>query len=657
MWKNMIKNRKHHIYSFVNLIAFFAISFLFSCVGTIKSANPINTVTITNSTAVLNNFQGIALANPIADSKVEIFFYPIAENVDNYSYIINYDGKQVPIYVPANSLITDYRGYVKYTVTGLLANTSYTFNVQIRDITLSKESSNNVKLTATTFSNFTANFYGISEVRNLPGASGLNGISVIWPEAEVKGGNTPVEIDPIEYRVTVLDATNHVPGDINDTSYGEPSRKVISAAKDKRNIVINGLLSGTKYYVQVRAIHKGAIDNSANSNYKTEANTNYLEITTYSADQSQAAPDSNLFSLSLPPGVGGLYSIIANWKIPTGNFDHFRLYYAKAGNNLANFVTSSGITKNSTCELPEVNNSNIRCLAIDSNLATGSITGLSPISDYDVLLAACIDTACTRKATTSVQTKKTSPNSASFNGIKTIASANDVNELNTLTLNFDLPNFNTGNISGYNIDYYFNSISYLSPVTLNDPANTTSITVDSFNYLTDTSIKLRGIDYNSTDLQCFAIYPYSYDGSGNKVVQKQNLTPKCILPAATAPDSTQFLGFKDPGLSCSSGSRSIALNWDTPTGGVYDKYEIFYVKVSSISDPFNIDFAYDYANHPEYHRILLDNSKTSYIISNLQSGAGIYYKVGISTFYDVPNNVQNSIPIRSDMTMLGCDFN
>ena len=109
----------------------------------------------------------------------------------------------------ANTLTPDYRGFVKYTVTGLDQNKKYTFNVQARDLTTQNESSNNIKIAATTFANPTANFVGVSETRNLSGSAGLNGIEVIWPQAEVKGTEiSRNDIDPVEYKITVIDSTS-----------------------------------------------------------------------------------------------------------------------------------------------------------------------------------------------------------------------------------------------------------------------------------------------------------------------------------------------------------------------------------------------------------------------------------------------------------------
>jgi len=331
------------------IVIFFLISTLFSCVGTVQSVDPISTKVSKTSNSTLDNFSGLESAIPISNSKVELFFNPLLTDLDKYSYIITYDGLQVPIYVAANSVQNDYRGLAKFTVNGLESNKKYTFQIQVRDIKTQVESSNNVKISATTFSNLTANFAGISEARNLSGSAGLNGVEIVWPEAEIKGTLvSPNEIDPIEYQITLIDANFLQPNSMNDTTFGEPKRKVVSAAGNKRNLVVNGLKQNTKYYVQVRAIHQGYKDNSANSAYKVEENSNYLPVTTFSEDLANLNYDPNSFFLSLPPGPGGLYAIKANWKIPKGNFEEFRVYYTKQGtSNLNGYLNSADV--NSFC--------------------------------------------------------------------------------------------------------------------------------------------------------------------------------------------------------------------------------------------------------------------------------------------------------------------
>lgn len=457
-----------------------------SCVGTVKTADPQNTKVSSSTKSVLDNFDGIQSAVAISNSKVELFFNPVATDVDKYTYVISYDGQQIPIYVSANSLKGDYRGLVKYTASGLDSNKKYTFQIQVRDVIAQTESSNNVKVSATTFSNPTANFVGVSEVRNLSGSAGLTGIEVIWPEAEVKGTDVfKNEIDPIEYKVTLIDSNFLTPGNMNDNSFAEPQRKIFSASGSKRNIVINGLKPNTKYYVQVRCIHHGYTANSANALYKLEENTNYAEITTYSDDLASVNFNINSFFLSWPPGNGGLYALNGNWTSPSGNFDHYRIYYAEKGTvNIQSFLNTEDVDY--LCFSSETQNSNVFCAEATYDKTIASLTGLIPNTNYDAILAVCLTSGCERgkRLLSTTQTKMTSPNIANFSGISTIDTSNDIVNLNTLTLNFLSPDFSSGNISGFIVDFYGNNPDSTTPIALNDSAviNTTSITVDDFDY-------------------------------------------------------------------------------------------------------------------------------------------------------------------------------
>jgi hypothetical protein len=533
----------------------------------------------------------------------------------------------------------------------------------MRDTTSQLESSNSVKFQATTFSNPTANFVGISDVRNLSGSNGLNGIEVVWPEAQVLGSDVfKNTIDPVEYKVTVIDSTYLTPGSMNDTSFGEPVRKVISASGNQRNLVINGLKPGIKYFIQVRCVHYAYAANSADANYKLEENTNYMAISTYTDDLSSLHFENNSFFLSWPPGAGGLNALIGNWTAPTGNFDHFRIYYAQ--NADVSYSSLNAYLNNqdgdALCDEAEIANSKIFCQQADSNLTSVQITGLQPNATYNAILAVCLTSDCkkSKRVISFTQTKTTTPNFANFGGITTINTSNDIINLNTLQLNFIAPDFTSGNISGFLVDYYGNDPKSLTPSTLNDPsiANPTSLTVDSFNYLTDTSITIRGVDYSSLDQQCYLVYPFTYILGGSKQVSKTGLTPVCITPILTKPTSLEFPGFNNTDTACNSYTSKLQkqayLSWISPTKGIYDQYEIFYIKSST----FNFVDAISGIGDPStnYNRIVIDGSKTDYTLTNMETGnPGDVYKIGILSYYNSPLG-----PIRSEFnaSVITCDF-
>lgn len=630
-----------------------------ACVGKVKDTTPVKTIANTEKENSVTSYIGIISAKAISNSKIEVFFPPIDGDTDKISYIISYDRQSNPVYVDATTMKPDYRGILKYTITGLNSDTSYVFNVQAKNNSNGKVSANSLKFSATTFANITANFYGVSEVRNLSGSQGLNGIEVLWPEAQILGSDISRNtLDPIEYKITVIDAAFLNPGNINDATFSEPQRKVISVAGSKRSMVVNGLKPATKYYVQVRCIHYGFSLNSSNSAYKVEENSNYQEISTYSDDLANLNFKNNSFYLTWPPGIGGLSTLLGNWEAPIGNFDHYRIYYAITGTvNLNTFLNSQEV--DALCLDEEVSDSRVSCQETNFASTNAYIAGLIPNTSYDVILAVCItgDCAKSKRVISQLKTKITTPPVVSFQGISTIETSTDINELNTLTLKYSPIDFTTGNIAGLLVDYYGNSESNASPKTINDPSivNNTGLTVDSFDYrateIADTQIIVRGINTAIVDKQCFLVYPFSYNNDGSKNLYLNLTSPVCIIPNLKAPTATEFPGLtiSNTDTPCQKSAHRIDINWTAPTKGIFSKYEIFYT--NSLL-PFNFTQALNYLSGNGYQRVQVDKSITTYSITNLETGPTVNYQVGILTYYNSANG-----PLRSDFnaSIINCN--
>lgn len=624
-------------YLFIPLLIFVTM-FNMSCVGTIKSANPLSTKSISTKNSSIQDFPGITSVKAISDSAAELFFPPISGDTDEISYVIRYSGQLISTYIQASSLRPDYRGLLKVTVNNLKSDNLYDFNIQARNIKTGAESTNSAAKSAKTFSNATARFSGITQVRNLAGANGLSGVEVFWNEAEVRGGIVSKdEIDPIEYRITLVNATSLSPGNMNDSSFTEPNRKVFSIAPTKRSAIVNGLSQGTKYYVQVRAIHHGYSLNSSDTSYKVEENTNYLEITTYTEDLASLNFDTSSFVTTFPPGSSGLYSLNSQWAIPKGNFDHYRIYYALDGTtNISSFLNAS--TTNSFCFGPELNDSNIKCEYVNFDKSSYQLTGLDPNKKYNIILAICLTAECPKsKRTLSIlRDHTTTPSVASFSGISSISPAKKLEELDKLFLNIADPDFTSGNISGLLIDYYGSDPTNPTPIPLNnsDFTNTSELSVDVFNYMNDRVISISGIDPTSASPYCFLVYPFTYNNDGSKNLFKSGLTPRCAVPTIEGPKLAEFTGIAN--FSCNLATKEATIDWNSPSIGIYNKYELYFTKE-------NIVFSFGSAIDPattSYTKILLDSTQTSVRLTGLEPGAT--YKFGVLTRYQSIDGVIRS---------------
>lgn len=618
-----------------NVIVFmFVLVGLCGCIGTVNDANtPSTYVKDSSNKNYPLDYEGISSAIPIANDKVEISFPPVGKDMEKIIFAIRYNGLQGPVYVSAKGLKPDYRGRLNYTLTKLQSDTNYYFSVQAFNVETGIESQSPAAKLAKTFSNNTANFYGISELRHLQGAAGAKGIEVFWNPAEVKGTIvTKDEIDPIEYKITVIDGSEINPGSMDDISYSDSVRKVISVSADKRSVVINGLRPAKKYFVQARAVHYGVVDNPSNSNYKTEKNSKYLEISTYSDEVSDIIFDPTSYKLNLPSGNFGLYSINAEWGTTTGNFDHYRLYYAVQGEaDLNDYLnTEDGDV---ACSGHETANASVYCVPVESTKISKLLTGLKVNSTYDIAIAVCASAACARdkRIIGGLLSKKTTPPVASFQGINKINVARSIEEIDRIYLNFSLPNFLSGGISGYLVRYYGDDTTNSSPVDINDPLvpNETGLFVHPYNVMTDTEIAISGINPLSQKNYCFMMVPFSYNNDGTRNYgDVSNSQPKCILPTLKGPSKDEFAGIDS--INCDPSGFSLEISWSPPTRGIYSNYELFYKKGSA---PFTFGQAINWEQYG-YQRIMLNPNINSYTFFGL-APASVHW-VGVLTYYDSP---------------------
>ena len=600
---------------------------LCSCVGVIEDKNP-STTKGTVATPLPMLFDGIVSARPIANDKVEVFFYPASGLASDVTYLVNYDGVSQPVAFPGEVLHTDYRGLIKVTIYGLQMDTQYSFNVQAKDL-LGFASTNDLTFTVKTFSNITANFQGVGDVDNLSGADGRNALLVKWAAAEVQGSSfVPKEIDPTQYEIVLINADLATPEAFDDTSFVEPARKVVYAAADKISSQVNGLLPGKKYYVRVQAIHYGYSLYGSDPDYKREANSNYYELETLGDSMSSLVVDLDSFDVDNAAGAAGLTTFILGWEKAQGAFSHYRVYYTKVGASVDWNIFR--LTKNTVCKAFE---DNYYCKLVDYTANSTLISGLEPYSDYHIYLVICGDVDCSTSQMleyTSHNPYRTEPQLARFDGITEVKKAMYFWALDELYLVYDPPDLSSGVMDGLLVEMKARAEGPSVDTFLNHPttANNTVYTIPVFDFQIDTKVAVRGINPYSPEQYCFSLVPYTWE-LGTVIEHREGEVIKCVVAEIDTPTAIEFEGIEN--VVYDANTQSISLLWATPSGGVYDKF-VVYAKVGSDVSNF---FSEAVAGNPSYYKFYVPYGENSYTFPLLPVGT---YSFGVLAYFEGANS-------------------
>ncbi len=598
-----------------NIFIIFCSILLGSCVGTVEEKNSEVTKGVDSKVSVLK-FSGIEDVKAISNNKVEVFFYPASIDSSLITYKISYDGLKIPITVPGLSLRPDYRGFLRYTVGGLNSNSTYNFQVEIFNENGVYSLSEKI-LPVTTFSNLTADFQGIGGAFNRSGTEGLDSILVEWPLAKKLGSlASPAEIDVTEYEVIVLDSTYLSPADFDNEFFVSPQRKTFQVSNTNRSVILNGLKPDTKYFTRVRAKHQGLITYAGDSEYLSEANSKYLEITTLSADLASYNFDTEGLTLKISPGASGLTSIRVTWNAGNGAFDSYRIFY-KRKDQAGDLKTHN---PESSCNGQE-GSTNIFCKKVSFDQTTTTISDLDSLTEYEVMVVLCQTISCNngKNIKSAVKLITTEPEIAGFSGIVKIHPAKELNKVDEIYIEIDPPNLEAGVLDGLLVEYQGPPSG--SPSFLNHPVETnlSDLDVISFNYKVANEITITGVDPLSSDEYCFLVIPFTYDSSGNVVENRSGLLAKCITPSIDAPTSLEFSGAS----GCSVDAvGNITVSWSEPAKGVYSHFDVFY----------NNGF-FDFATAiSSYSSVRLDTNKRRVQISSLPSGT---YNIGVLTYVNI----------------------
>lgn len=603
---------------------------LISCVGKVEDKNPETTKGVNVGSSVFR-FDGIYKAAPIANNKVDVSFFPASGSPNDVTYIISYDGATNPVTVPGSTLRTDYRGLLTYTVDGLSSDQSYSFNVQAKN-TEGTKSTNDLTASATTFANITANFDGISNVRNLPGADGRNALIIEWPAAEKQGSSFVFkEIDPVQYEVVLLNAESATPVAFDDASFGPPTR--IVSLVDGKNIShqVNGLQPATKYFVRVRAVHYGYTQFGADPNYRKEENSKYLIAETLSDELSAVDVDLSDFKVTIPKGSEGLSSLNLTWNAATGAIDHYRAYYKKTaeGQPWSSYKNSF----DEICDGQDSGDTAYYCKKVDFEDTTTVISELEAYTEHDVHFLACMTSTCRTNEYLEYESSgpyKTEPGIANFAGVEDILNPKNFWALDEVFLEFTPIDLNSGVMDGLIVEIKQRDTGPpTSDTYLNHPSvsNNSIFSIASFDYLADDEIRVSGIDSQSIEQYCFSLLPYVWNG-GAVEVKRESEVVKCKRVTVEPPGSEDF-----PGISSSSfdnSTSSISINWLDPTKGVYDKFVAF---IRTDGGLFN--FGEAVAGNANYIRYEIPYGENTVTFPFLPSGN---YRIGVLTYFSKNNS-------------------
>ncbi|WP_419172996.1 hypothetical protein [Halobacteriovorax sp.] len=600
------------------------LTLLSSCIGKVEDANSKETKGINSGDTVLN-FEGIVEAVPIAPDKVEVYFAPSTVDAAEVTYVINYDGAANPITVPGETLIPDYRGLLRYTVNDLNINTSYLFNVQAQDSD-GVQSVNDALQSAKTFSNETANFFGVGNVRNLSGGDSKNSLLVEWPAAEIVGGFIPDDVDPSKYEVILINSDLATPIAFDDDSFSPPARIVNYVSSSKVSQQINGLLPGTIYYVRVRAIHHGYSTYGSDPDYLKESNNRYLIAETLSDDASEINVDLESLEVEVPADQTGRTSLNLSWSQGVGAIDHYRVYYKENSTGSGWSIYKNG--RDDICNGQETSDPAYFCKKVSFDVNQTKIVELESYTDYEVYLLLCLNSTCTPGnyiEYTSSGVHRTSPPNASFSGITEIKGPKNFWALNEVYLQYDPVDLSTGVLDGLLVEVKARSTGEPSIDTfINHPdtSNPTSIYSSEIDLFNDDEVSIRGVDMNASEEYCFSLIPYVYIDNIVTPNRSSEVT-SCILPRIVAPTVEDFGGFVG-NLQFDAGTGSSTVSWLPPEEGVFDRYVIF-VKVTA--GPFSFSDAVN--GHADYLRYEIDYTDISFTLSFMPSGN---YTFGILTY-------------------------
>lgn len=581
--------------------------FIVSCVGTIEQTS-LKTTEVVADKVVYENFEGIDEAIAISHDKVEVYFYE-AENInsENVAYQIHYDGAEYPIFVPGNSLTPRADSRLMYTIEGLVPNREYYFEVQYMNLLTGQVSASTEKKVAQTFYNRTADFHGVESVVHQPGPDGTNFVKVSWAAAtRESSGVIPMLGDVAKYEVTVLNASRLIT-DFDNEKLTNDERKVTYFNENSAYGIVGGLQPNETYYIRVRAIHHGYYDYLDDPTYQYEKNNKYVKITMLSGDGNEIDFDKESFIVTKPDGLDGINSALANWEFPTGGaFDHFRLIYKGSDPEevSASAIESIFETINPSQIPCELDPTNYYCRQVDFSTNNANILDLKVDWRYTLILAICLNEACSNYILSEPRHILTFGDVANFDGFLEFEIGDNFDELSNLILKVTPPDLSQGLLDGitiyYDIDDGRGNYQALNPFgSIPTQIEGSDLILRPYDFTVDDEILLHGLSVDNLlksffNLELPKVYYFKYArrASSEEIEEDLAKSPFAVKPTIRA--STDPINI----LNCDINPSFTRIDWQLPNDGIFTNFKIEVFNGSSL-----VDLIYVGSNSTSFHQI------------------------------------------------------
>jgi hypothetical protein len=627
-------------------------------VGTIQEAAKDKTLTQKVGKPQLK-FTGVQSLTSISHNKIEVYFYPASGGSGKYTYKIYYGGEPIPQVTSSDILNTDYRGLLRFTLTGLDSARDYIIRVDVEDQISGKETITTTALTTRTYSNKVSDFYGISEVSNLSGVDGIDSLKVRWIHAECFD---PLRCDqgsdPERYEVIILDRTNKglTPADFNNADLSASDGRIVKTVNFDSSInstIVRGLKGKTDYFVVVRSIHRDSTEDLSNPQLRSELNNSYLEMKTLDDDLASIVFDTSALVLSKLPGENGKNSLKAEWTSAVGVFDHYRLFYVS---DMAS-LTSANIPDSCQGTFMPGDDARTTVLCKKVNFSGSSVvtTDLLKETNYQYILVLCQNVECSSGNRIIADRKELSTKleRPEFGGINEIKEASDIRDLNYFTIEFSAVDTDENYIDGYVIEYKDTANpaqSALYEVLSNDDPglNPGDLFFMPFDENQASSFKIGGIEYYSGKTYCFRMFPYVYNSDGNRVVYENDNWICKGSPEYQEPKENDFKGLR----STLTQGDQVTLRWELPFDGLFEEFEVYWVDSSSGIDLFgSVPTDLDSGSSSSYGRFIIGPGVTELTLSGFQDGDS--FKFGILTNF---NSSRGKLRSEENTNIITCNF-